>query len=283
MSDGEFPAIDGNALGELCSVMIDRATVSYLLGSVKWLSAEERYFGDLEDIYETTQAFEQFARRLMAVTNESECLELVVIPTGSIQMYAGTTAPDGWLLCNGLSYLKADYPDLWSVLGTNFESDSTHFHVPEMLRTSPIGYDPNTGDYNLIGTQLGSPTHTLSVNEMPSHTHVQDAHNHNQNSHNHTQNSHNHTQNSHTHPSHSHGINTQSGTSMGNGTIGLNASLGTDIVRSTNGEVTPAATATNIATTATNIATTATNQPTGGGQAHNIVHPVTVVNYIIKT
>ena len=69
MSDGDFPAIDANDLGNMASVNIDLATIPFLLGSVKWLANPELWHGDEEDIYETTQAFEQLARRLAAATS----------------------------------------------------------------------------------------------------------------------------------------------------------------------------------------------------------------------
>ena len=54
------------------------------------------------------------------------------IPTGSIQMYGVVTAPIGWLLCDGTSYLRATYQDLFDTIGTTFGSvDGTHFNVPD--------------------------------------------------------------------------------------------------------------------------------------------------------
>lgn len=64
-------------------------------------------------------------------------------PTGSVQMFVGSTAPQGWLLCDGSEYLKTSYPDLDAALSnsntypfgqTNGSggAGTTHFRVPDM-------------------------------------------------------------------------------------------------------------------------------------------------------
>lgn len=54
-------------------------------------------------------------------------------PVGSIQAYGGATSPQGWLLCQGQSLLRTDYPELFAVIGTSFGSaDSTHFNIPDL-------------------------------------------------------------------------------------------------------------------------------------------------------
>lgn len=55
-------------------------------------------------------------------------------PVGTINAYGGTTAPDGWLLCQGQAVSRTDYSELFSVIGTNFGGGdgSTTFNVPDL-------------------------------------------------------------------------------------------------------------------------------------------------------
>lgn len=54
-----------------------------------------------------------------------------LIPTGAAIPYWGTSAPAGYLLCDGTSYLRTDYPNLFAVIGTAAgAADGTHFNVP---------------------------------------------------------------------------------------------------------------------------------------------------------
>ena len=109
--------------------------------------------------------------------------------------------------------------------------------------------------FSTFNGQLSVGATTLSITQIPSHSHVQNAHNHIQDSHNHSQNAHNHTAT---------GGLTQTG--GGNGfSFGANTAQGAVSVAST--------TATNIAATATNQAATATNQNTGGDGSHT--HTIT--------
>jgi len=53
-------------------------------------------------------------------------------PIGSIVPYGGSTAPSGWLLCDGSELLKANYPDLYAAIGDDYgtPSDTDHFVLP---------------------------------------------------------------------------------------------------------------------------------------------------------
>jgi microcystin-dependent protein len=205
----------------------------------------------------------------------------LAVPAGIINQYGGSVAPSGYLMCSGQSVSTTEYPALFQVIGYTYGGSGSSFNVPNLQNRVPVGLGTET-EFDTLGETGGSKTHQLSINEMPSHTHTQDAHNHTQNSHNHTQNSHNHT--------HRQWIFNGAGASGGNH-YGFGYAANTGAANdtgsySTSGEVQYGnypTTATNIATTATNNATTATNQNTGGGLAHNNLQPYIVLNYIIKT
>ena len=56
----------------------------------------------------------------------------MVVPIGTVVFYLGTTIPDGYLLCNGASLLRTEYPELFEVLGAKCGSvDSAHFTLPD--------------------------------------------------------------------------------------------------------------------------------------------------------
>ena len=89
--------------------------------------------------------------------------------TGVIQMYAGSSAPSGWLICNGQAISRITYAALYAVIGTTYGTGdgSTTFNVPNLQGRVPIGVS-NT---HTLGSTGGEETHTLTIAEMPSHNH----------------------------------------------------------------------------------------------------------------
>jgi microcystin-dependent protein len=75
------------------------------------------------------------------------------IPVGGIIMWSGTTAPDGWALCTGQTVNGKTTPDLQGKFIVGYQSSGD-------------------ADYNSIGKTGGEKTHTLTINEMPSHSHT---------------------------------------------------------------------------------------------------------------
>ena len=78
-------------------------------------------------------------------------------PIGTVLSYAGQTAPNGYLLCNGASYLVKDYPDLYAVIGNTYGGDSTNFNVPNLVDkfiqgSTTSGKEKEAGLPNIVGS-----------------------------------------------------------------------------------------------------------------------------------
>jgi microcystin-dependent protein len=93
---------------------------------------------------------------------QSSISALSLIPVGTITMYGGTSAPTGWLLCDGGS--TTGYTALATLVGAT---------VPDLRGRAPIGYGQGTSLTNrsTIGATVGTETHALTESEMPRHNH----------------------------------------------------------------------------------------------------------------
>ena len=94
-------------------------------------------------------------------------------PVGSISLFAGKTAPTGWLICDGSAVSRTTYANLFSVIGTTYGTGdgSTTFNIPNLKGKVPVGYDSSDTSFDTIGETGGEKTHTLTIDEMPSHNH----------------------------------------------------------------------------------------------------------------
>ncbi|HKY46152.1 MAG TPA: tail fiber protein [Pyrinomonadaceae bacterium] len=175
----------------------------------------------------------------------SRVLSLIESLSGAVIAYAGTSAPTGWLLCDGSVKLRADYPALFLAIGTTYATGGetgAQFRLPDMRGRVVAGLDNmgGTAANRLTNTGTGAPSvsgatlgasggtdrHTITVAQMPSHSHAQVA------------------------------SGNSSGGASGN-PMQSNTSSGTNIA--------------------------GTTQAAGTGEAHPIVQPTLVLNYLIKT
>ncbi|MEP3437318.1 MAG: tail fiber protein [Hoeflea sp.] len=92
---------------------------------------------------------------------------------GEIRMFAGNFAPRGWAFCDGQLLAVSQNDALFSLLGTIYGGDGrTTFSLPDMRGRLPIhaGQGPGLSERRL-GAKGGAEAVTLTVNQLPSHTH----------------------------------------------------------------------------------------------------------------
>lgn len=95
-----------------------------------------------------------------------------VVPPGVIQQYAGTTAPAGYLMCNGSSFSSNDYGALAIVVGdTYWPHSGTTYYLPDLRGKVPVGKAASGTFANLNG-QGGAETTTLIIANLPVHSHT---------------------------------------------------------------------------------------------------------------
>jgi len=97
------------------------------------------------------------------------------VPTGTLSMFAGTTAPTGYVLCDGTAYSRTvTYNTLFGVIGTTYGpgDGSTTFNVPDLRGRAPIGVGTGTGlTARALAATTGTETHALTSAQMPRHNH----------------------------------------------------------------------------------------------------------------
>ena len=88
-------------------------------------------------------------------------------PPGAVIPYAGSTAPDGWLLCDGRTVSRTTYAALFAVIGATYGAGDgkTTFALPDLRGNVPAGVTSG----HALASKEGAREHTLTVEELPSH------------------------------------------------------------------------------------------------------------------
>ena len=96
-------------------------------------------------------------------------------PAGVITQYGGSTAPTGWLLCQGQAISRTNplYTRLFTAISTNYGigDGSTTFNVPNLQGRIPVGKDATQTEFDVLAETGGTKTSTLTTANMPSHQH----------------------------------------------------------------------------------------------------------------
>ena len=175
------------------------------------------------------------------------------VPAGTVLTTARSSAPSGYLLCDGSAVSRTTYSDLFSAISTTYGTGdgSSTFNLPDLRGRVVAGKDDmggssanrltdQTGGLNgdTLGDTGGSETHTLTTAQLASHTHSDG----------------------------SYVATTTRRISSGDTGSGIN--LG-----SVNGD----------SFTTQTLDVSGTSGSTGSGSAHNNVQPTIILNYMIKT
>jgi microcystin-dependent protein len=204
-------------------------------------------------------------------------LQSSITPIGVIRLFAGSTAPNGWLICNGSTVSRSDYSNLFKVIGTTYGvgNSNTTFTLPDMRGRCPIGVGTGASlTARTLGSNVGAETVTLSEANMASHTHATTVGTQSAN--------HTHTGTSGTvSADHTHGWGRNVGSSGGYG-LRDGAGRSANGTPNTQGANQDHSHATTTGTESANHTHTVTNSSTGSGTPVGIMLPSIVVNFIIK-
>lgn len=97
------------------------------------------------------------------------CMLGVIVPIATAEV------PDGMLLCDGSTYEKVDYPDLFAVINPNLILSATTFKTPDLRgRFIMAAGDGDHPEYSIGGEYQ----HALVQTEMPFHEHLIEPHTH---------------------------------------------------------------------------------------------------------
>lgn len=89
-------------------------------------------------------------------------------PSGVIVSFGGTTAPAGYLMCDGSAVSRTTYAPLFAIIGTTYGAGngSTTFNLPDLRQRFPLG-KAASGTGSTLGGTGGAIDHTHTI----SHTH----------------------------------------------------------------------------------------------------------------
>jgi microcystin-dependent protein len=119
-------------------------------------------------------------------------VQALLVPTGAVSPYAGTTEPTGWLFCRGQEVSRSTYPTLDALITTTYGAytngsggvGTSHFRLPDLRGRVVAGQDDMGGtsanrltglsggvDGDVLGAAGGAETHTLTEAQLAAHRH----------------------------------------------------------------------------------------------------------------
>jgi len=92
---------------------------------------------------------------------------------GEIRMFAGSFAPVGWMFCEGQLLPISENETLFQLIGTTYGGDGeSTFGLPDLRGRIPIHQGNGGGASYVLGEAAGVEEITLTLNQIPIHTHT---------------------------------------------------------------------------------------------------------------
>lgn len=117
----------------------------------------------------------------VTVAKLAAAVQALLLPPGAISAYTASTAPTGWLVCDGSQVNRTTYADLYAIIGTKYGSGdgATTFHLPDLRGRFLRGYDNGAGnDSNAVtrtainsGGSTGDNVGSLQADAFQGHYH----------------------------------------------------------------------------------------------------------------
>lgn len=157
-------ALQVESLGFIAPTIVDKSNVySPQVGEIVYDSSDSTFYGRTQ------------GSNWVSLTAGSS-----IVPAGSLLPYAGTSAPSGYLLCDGRAVSRTTYANLFAVIGTAYGNGdgSTTFNLPDLrgrfLRgvSGTSGNDPDASSRTAIsGGNTGNNIGSYQSDDFKSHTH----------------------------------------------------------------------------------------------------------------
>lgn len=125
--------------------------------------------------YNKTRFLHKIFKRLRLYNDSLDKWSYVKPPSlGDLKHSIAPLDHDGWMICDGRSLSKEEYAQLFALIGTTFGSvDGDHFNIPDSRGRVLGSIGSGAGlSARTLGQTVGEELHTLTINQMPAHTHT---------------------------------------------------------------------------------------------------------------
>jgi microcystin-dependent protein len=140
-----------------------------------YVEKNETVAGDLSVSGNLTIGHDLYANRFYA-TDNYYLNDYILIPPGTVIQSAAINEPAGWFECDGRELNRLVYTELFNAIGHTYSkiygNTDLSFNIPDTRGRVAVGMGTGSGLTNrILGDTGGEESHTLSVNEIPSHRH----------------------------------------------------------------------------------------------------------------